>query len=272
MAVARAERTGHRLTSGCPQRRWRPQDWPFLIVCPQKPEFDRLWPSFAGNLQACSTRWTRSSIQTPPRRSLTGLSQGGNGTLVLAKALPWRFAALAAVCGWADPRLAAREPRGRAALAFPRRRRRDRARLLLRRQWRIVSMVLSRPLHAPRLTLYPRRRAQCVGCGLCRAGFGAAGSCRTTVPAAEYEREFSRPDARVCSTTRAARSLGVSPSGSVIQASRRASAVSCARAAACRPAAAGAHPRGFSGVQSHWISSGMTFSPRIRLAGRWRAP
>ena len=35
----------------------------------------------------------------PARRYLTGLSQGGNGSLVLATALPWRFAAVAPVCG-----------------------------------------------------------------------------------------------------------------------------------------------------------------------------
>ena len=39
----------------------------------------------------------------PSRRYLTGLSQGGHGTLRLATALSWRFAAIAPVCGWGDP-------------------------------------------------------------------------------------------------------------------------------------------------------------------------
>lgn len=44
----------------------------------------------------------------PGGHYLTGLSQGGNGTFVLATALAWRFAAIAPICGWGEPRAVAR--------------------------------------------------------------------------------------------------------------------------------------------------------------------
>ena len=80
-----------------------PRDWPFVVVAPQKPSFDRLWPQEARLLEAVLAA-VDEEVQTDPlRRYLPGLSQGGNGTWALARHLPWRFAAIAPVCGWADP-------------------------------------------------------------------------------------------------------------------------------------------------------------------------
>ncbi|MCP8937548.1 hypothetical protein NK718_03390 [Alsobacter sp. SYSU M60028] len=86
-----------------------PSAWPFLVVCPQKPDAGTLWPEWIGLLHATLEAVEAEFRPDPRRRYLTGLSQGGNGTLTLAKALPWRFAALAPVCGWADPMRAGRE-------------------------------------------------------------------------------------------------------------------------------------------------------------------
>jgi predicted esterase len=80
-----------------------PEAWPFLVVAPQKPDADRLWPDYAAELDLMLAAVARDWPHDPFRRVLTGLSQGGNGTLVLAKRLAWTFAAVAPVCGWANP-------------------------------------------------------------------------------------------------------------------------------------------------------------------------
>lgn len=89
-----------------------PAAWPFLVVAPQKPDLDRLWPDFAPALAAALEEVEATWPSDPERRFLTGLSQGGNGTLELARRLPWRFAAIAPVCGWANPMRSGRELAG----------------------------------------------------------------------------------------------------------------------------------------------------------------
>ncbi len=74
-----------------------------VVIAPQKPEFDRLWPDFADRLDAILAD-AEGLAPLSDRRVLTGLSQGGHGTLALAKALRWTFARIAPVCGWADPK------------------------------------------------------------------------------------------------------------------------------------------------------------------------
>jgi predicted peptidase len=132
----------------------KPQDWPVLIVCPQKPEFDRLWPDYLKELSGVLEAVDREFRPDHARLSLTGLSQGGNGSLVLAKALPWRFAAVAAVCGWADPRQAARELAGTPLWLFHGS---DDAVVPASCSVAVADWMTGpdRPLAAPRLTLYP---------------------------------------------------------------------------------------------------------------------
>jgi predicted peptidase len=101
---------GSQLTVGLP--RFVSQDpdaWPFLVIAPQKPDADRLWPDDRDMLEAILHAVEAEFPSDPLRRYLTGLSQGGNGTLALAARLSWRFAAVAPVCGWADPMRAARD-------------------------------------------------------------------------------------------------------------------------------------------------------------------
>jgi predicted peptidase len=95
-----------------------PNGWPFRVVAPQKPDADRLWPEHAAELAAVLAAVDEELPGDPDRRYLSGLSQGGNGTLVLAAHLPWRFAAIAPVCGWADPMRAVRELRSVPVWAF----------------------------------------------------------------------------------------------------------------------------------------------------------
>lgn len=85
------------------------EEWPFVVVLPQKPEQDDEWFDHRGMLDAILESVEAEFDVDPRRRYLTGLSQGGRGTIRLAKHLAWEFAAAAAVCGWADPVVAAQE-------------------------------------------------------------------------------------------------------------------------------------------------------------------
>ncbi len=82
-----------------------PDRWPFLIVFPQKPTMD-LWPHHLALVESILTAVDKEFTPDTGKRFITGLSQGGNGTLALADKLGWKFAAAAAICGWADPRAA----------------------------------------------------------------------------------------------------------------------------------------------------------------------
>lgn len=84
-----------------------PERWPFLVVFPQKPSFDVLWPGYTTMLSAVLDRVEAEFKPDPRRCYLTGISQGGNGTLELVDRLDWKFAAMAPICGWANPRDAA---------------------------------------------------------------------------------------------------------------------------------------------------------------------
>lgn len=155
MVAARAARTDRRSTTALPARALsHPQDWPFLIVCPQKPDFDRLWPDFRDELAGVLEAAEEEFRPDPSRRYITGLSQGGNGSLVLATALPWRFAAVAPVCGWADPKVAARTLAGLPLWLFHG----DADAVVPASCSQAVAECMTgsgRALPAPKLTLYP---------------------------------------------------------------------------------------------------------------------
>ncbi|MBZ0212155.1 MAG: prolyl oligopeptidase family serine peptidase, partial [Nitrospirae bacterium] len=79
-------------------------------VAPQKPEFDKLWPTERETVNAILRDVEKAYAVHPHQRYLTGLSQGGHGTIALAKRLVWDFAAIAPVCGWSeDPTAAAKD-------------------------------------------------------------------------------------------------------------------------------------------------------------------
>lgn len=79
-----------------------PERWPFLAIFPQKPTFD-LWPHHIELLNAILEAVEAEFKPSETHRFITGLSQGGNGTLTLVGQLKWNFAAAVACCGWADP-------------------------------------------------------------------------------------------------------------------------------------------------------------------------
>jgi predicted peptidase len=90
--------------------------WPLVAIFPQKADPEALWPDELPLLEAVLIAADREFKLDPARRYLTGLSQGGHGTAVLASRLPWTFAALAPVCGWADDPEAAAQAIGRTPL------------------------------------------------------------------------------------------------------------------------------------------------------------
>lgn len=82
--------------------------WPFLIVMPQKWDGRLAWTDEVEYLDEVLRRVDKEFKVDHHRRYLTGLSQGGYGTMALAKGLKWQFAAAAPVCGWTDdPKAAA---------------------------------------------------------------------------------------------------------------------------------------------------------------------
>lgn len=92
-------------TVGLPPAALRsPERWPFVILIPQKPDTKKQWEEFEPLLMAMLAK-TRAEHRIDGRRMyLTGLSQGGHGSWVLGsrRQIPW--AAIAPVCGYADPK------------------------------------------------------------------------------------------------------------------------------------------------------------------------
>lgn len=74
----------------------------FVIIAPQKPNFDDTWESHQDLVLACLDRvlGEHAAELDADRVYLTGLSQGGAGTWAIAAAHPERFAAVAPVCGF----------------------------------------------------------------------------------------------------------------------------------------------------------------------------
>ena len=93
----------------CNAIRMNAADWPFIVVAPQKPESQPLWPKYIERINQTLEFADANHKIDPHRRYITGLSQGGNGTFELATSLIWQFAAAAPVCGWIDdPQAAAK--------------------------------------------------------------------------------------------------------------------------------------------------------------------
>ena len=91
-------------------------EWPFVCLFPQKPVGEKLWPTELQMLLQILDAVEAEFSLDPKRRYLTGLSQGGHGTIQLATKLSWKFAALAPVCGWADDPAVAAEAIGKTPL------------------------------------------------------------------------------------------------------------------------------------------------------------
>ena len=77
-------------------------EWPFIMIFPQKPEMETLWEEWDAMVTAEIEQTVKEYRIDESRLYLTGLSQGGHGTWAIAALHPDRFAAIAPICGWVD--------------------------------------------------------------------------------------------------------------------------------------------------------------------------
>jgi len=77
-----------------------PADWPFLVVCPQKPSPDEDWEHYERQVLAILDEAVERHGADPARVAITGLSQGGHGAWELARRHPARFRAVVPMCGY----------------------------------------------------------------------------------------------------------------------------------------------------------------------------
>lgn len=78
------------------------EEWPFIIIFPQKQEGEEDWEDEEPMLMEIVDKTRQEYNVDPSRIYLTGISQGGHGTWTIASMHPDLFAAIAPVCGWAD--------------------------------------------------------------------------------------------------------------------------------------------------------------------------
>jgi predicted peptidase len=79
-----------------------PEKWPFVIVFPQKPNYEDTWAQHQELVLACLSAASREFKLDPSRIYLTGLSQGGSGTWEIGAKHPELFAAIAPLCGFVN--------------------------------------------------------------------------------------------------------------------------------------------------------------------------
>lgn len=85
-----------------PRVLWNPEQYPAVILFPQKPDGDSEWEDHLEALKAMMDA-TRASYRIDDDRvSLTGLSQGGHGTWAVNAEMPGTFAAIAPLCGYVE--------------------------------------------------------------------------------------------------------------------------------------------------------------------------
>jgi predicted peptidase len=80
------------------------EEWPFVILMPQKPDPNRNWEEYDTEVMGMLAA-TKSEFRIDEDRvSLTGLSQGGHGTWVLGSRHAGTWAALVPICGYGGSR------------------------------------------------------------------------------------------------------------------------------------------------------------------------
>lgn len=131
--------------------------WPFLVVAPQKPTEEAEWLDQRDWLNKMLAAVEKSWPVDRHRMYLTGLSQGGRGTMRLANQLTWQFAALAPVCGWADVDEALAKCKGKPLWAFHG----EQDTVVLPRGSKDVVAALQAIGSPAELTLYPEATHNC---------------------------------------------------------------------------------------------------------------
>ncbi|MCC5821950.1 MAG: prolyl oligopeptidase family serine peptidase [Phycisphaerales bacterium] len=93
------------LTVGLPPAvRRNPDRWPMVLIVPQKPVQNSEWEDHAAAVLAILDEAAEKGFYDPQRLAITGLSQGGHGTIWFAANHSDRFRAAAPVCGYVDRR------------------------------------------------------------------------------------------------------------------------------------------------------------------------
>lgn len=80
-----------------------PEDWPFVLLVPQKPVYNSEWADHEQALLKLLEKSEEMGLHDPDRLAITGLSQGGHGTALIASRHPEMFVAAAPVCGYIRP-------------------------------------------------------------------------------------------------------------------------------------------------------------------------
>lgn len=81
-----------------------PEDWPFVVIVPQKPNMDSEWEDHEEAIIKMLAIAREEGLFDPKRLAITGLSQGGHGTIMLAARHADMFRCAAPVCGYVDRR------------------------------------------------------------------------------------------------------------------------------------------------------------------------
>lgn len=81
-----------------------PADWPFVLIAPQKPVHQSEWEDHERAVLAMLDAAAEEGLYDPDRLVISGLSQGGHGTIWFAAHHPDRFQAAAPVCGYVNRR------------------------------------------------------------------------------------------------------------------------------------------------------------------------
>jgi predicted peptidase len=80
-----------------------PERWPFVVLIPQKPTGEEEWEDHESAVLAMLDGMIAEEGVDADRVAITGLSQGGHGTIRFASNHPGRFRAAAPVCGYVAP-------------------------------------------------------------------------------------------------------------------------------------------------------------------------
>jgi predicted peptidase len=79
-----------------------PEMWPFVLIVPQKPTVDSEWEDHDKAVLRLLDDAAERGLYDPERLGITGLSQGGHGTITIASRHPDRFVAAAPVCPYVE--------------------------------------------------------------------------------------------------------------------------------------------------------------------------
>lgn len=82
----------------------RPDEWPCVVLMPQKPIPRAEWEAYATLVMAQLTATLQEYSIDRQRIALTGLSQGGHGAYVLGAQESSLWSCVAPICGYANPK------------------------------------------------------------------------------------------------------------------------------------------------------------------------